>query len=88
MQNSSERKAQPSGHRRYTLAEADMLVSNEQAIKYLIYMPIAATMPIVRQRFGEPSEQIPVREGAVYWLYPQQGLALLLNEQDGEFLLQ
>jgi len=53
----------------------------------ITYMPVAKFDPdLARKRFGQPAEQIKVKDGA-HWLYPALGLDLLLGDS-GETLLQ
>ena len=42
---------------------------------------------LVEQRFGSPAERIGLSETAEYWLYPQRGLAILLDN-DGRDVLE
>ena len=40
---------------------------------------------LVRKRFGEPAERLPVQDG-MHWLYPSLGLDLLLGDNGGALL--
>ncbi len=84
---SIERTAQASGAWKYTLSEAAVKQVNEQKVRYLVYMPVADyEADIVSQRFGKPKDTLSVSETAEYWLYPQQGLVILLNTEGSDVL--
>lgn len=84
---STDREAQASGAWKYTLSEAVVKQINEQAVHYLIYMPVADyEADVVSQRFGEPEEKFAVNDTAEYWFYPQQGLVILLNTEGSDVL--
>lgn len=75
------------GGRRYTLSEADDAQALTATITAITYVPaVDYDADLVRQRFGEPSERLKGNDG-IHWLYPQQGLDLLLGD-NGQALLQ
>ena len=76
------------GSRQYLF---DAKVENEIgnfSIQSLSFVPtINIDRDMLITRFGEPNEIIEVSEQQQYFLYPQQGLAILLD-QDGKELMQ
>lgn len=72
---------------RYPVLESDQALGLKATIVAITYLPVAKFDPdLVRKRFGEPAEQIKVKDGA-HWLYPALGLDVLLGDS-GEALLQ
>lgn len=85
--HAGEGKPVPGGGRRYPVVEADIEVGLGAVITAITYMPVVKfDAELVRKRFGEPAEQVRVKEGT-HWLYPGLGLDLLLGDS-GEALLQ
>lgn len=77
----------PSGARKLGLTEDDIAAVYEMPVDALTYIPSAQyDEAIVRQRFGEPAEILPLNDTQRYWLYPAKGLALLLGEEEREVL--
>ena len=75
------------GGRRYPVPLADADKALGATVTTLTYMPVVQfDADLVRKRFGEPTEQVKVKDGT-HWLYPEQGLDLLLGD-NGEALLQ
>lgn len=75
------------GGRRYAVLEPDQDLGLGATITAITYMPVVKfDAGLVRKRFGEPAEQLKVKDG-VHWLYPDRGLDLLLGD-GGEALLQ
>lgn len=75
------------GGRRYLLLPEDQELGLGATITAITYLPVVKfDAELVRQRFGQPTEQIADKEGA-HWLYPELGLDLLLGD-NGEALLQ
>lgn len=87
-QNATKREGMASGQWKHTVAEADLKTANHLLISKLVYMPAINYEPeIVAARFGEPAERLPsARKEVEFWLYPQQGLAILMNSEGGEIL--
>lgn len=80
-------KPMPSGARKLELSEAELLQAFDLPILELTYVPYAQyEEDLVLRRFGEPSERIEVTPHSAYWLYPQRGLALLLDREGREVL--
>lgn len=81
--NGLESEPTPSGRRKYTLTEADQLKVLGLPIMMLVYVPIANYDEAqVLKRFGQPSDKRLVKDKAMFWLYPQRGLAILLDPDD------
>ncbi|MDD3518383.1 MAG: hypothetical protein PHQ14_08545 [Chromatiales bacterium] len=77
----------PSGARRYELTEENVREVVRMPVTELVYVPRARyEAALVEQRFGAPAERVVVDEQRTYWLYPDRGLALMLNG-DGRDLL-
>ncbi len=80
-------KPMPSGARRLEMLETDLRVAYHSAIAALSYVPYANyERGLVEQRFGEPAERIALSETAAYWLYPETGLAILIDDEGREVL--
>lgn len=79
---------QPSaeGGRRYPVSEADQTLGLQAVVMAITYLPVVKfDADLVRKRFGEPAERIPVQDGT-HWLYPSWGLDLLLGDNGGALL--
>lgn len=88
LSNVGEGKRLPDGVEQYPLVEDDAELAMELPIASITYVPQAKLdEALVRQRFGDPSEVIVVRENERHFLYPEQGLDLRLDEQ-GKAVLQ
>ncbi len=75
------------GGRHYPIAESDHPLALTAVLTAITFMPVATfDADLVRQRFGEPVEQIAAVGGS-HWLYPAWGLDLLLGDT-GRALLQ
>lgn len=75
------------GGRRYPVAEADANTALGAVVTAITYRPVVKfDADLIRRRFGEPAEQIAVKDGT-HWLYPALGLDLLLGDK-GAALLQ
>lgn len=83
-----ERDGTASGLWKYTLSEDHVRIANDLPIAKLVYLPTIDYDPeTISARFGEPQEKLPSKqEGVSYWMYPDKGLALLLNNDGGEIL--
>lgn len=87
IQDSTERKAQPSGRWKHTLAESSVKIANEQQVSLLVYMPVADyDEAVVSRHFGEPADKVVVDEQSNYWFYPQKGMAIFMNAEDDDIL--
>lgn len=72
----------PSGARKLELSEADLLQAYHLPIVRLTYIPYAQfDAQTVALRFGQPAERLTLNEHSTYWLYPQKGLTVLIDEK-------
>jgi hypothetical protein len=77
----------PSGAWRYELTEQEIARARAAPVIAITYVPLADYEPAtVRQRFGEPTEVLPIDATQRYWLYPEQGLIMLLADEGREAL--
>lgn len=80
-------KPMPSGARKLELIEANLAQAMELPVVGLTYVPTAQYDPeLVRQRFGAPQERIELSAARGYWLYPDRGLAILMDTEGREVL--
>jgi hypothetical protein len=86
--DATKREGMASGQWKFTLSEADVKVADSLLLKKLVYMPAVNYDPdIVTARFGLPAERLPSsRKEVEFWLYPQKGLAILLNSDGSDIL--
>lgn len=78
-----ESEPMPSGRRKYQLTEADQLQALDLPVMMLMYVPVASYDEAqVLKRFGQPSDKRLIKNKAMFWLYPQRGLAILLDPED------
>jgi hypothetical protein len=76
------------GAEQYPVSAADIPTVMAAPIASVTYIPYARLdEEVVLQRFGEPVERIAVNVDTQHWLYPQQGLDLILSEE-GQAVLQ
>jgi hypothetical protein len=81
-------KPMPSGARRLELDETDLRKAYSSPVSGLSYVPYARyDAALVEQRFGPAGERVGLSETAEYWLYPERGLAILLDD-DGRDVLE
>ncbi|HXH03717.1 MAG TPA: hypothetical protein VNN09_10410 [Candidatus Competibacteraceae bacterium] len=81
-------KRLPDGSEQFPLDEGDAELAQELPVTSLTYAPrVELDEALIRDRFGEPGEQIRLPDGARHFLYPDKGLDLRL-EPDGKALLQ
>ena len=74
------------GSRRYPVIEADHDLALDAVVIAITYLPVVKfDADLVRKRFGEPVEHLPVQDGT-HWLYPTLGLDLLLGDNGGALL--
>ncbi|MGF1644742.1 MAG: hypothetical protein ACFCUJ_13970 [Thiotrichales bacterium] len=80
-------KPQPSGARKYGITEQDRPSVEAMTFTELTYIPQAQFEPeIVRERFGEPTESHALDAERTLWLYPNKGLAVVLDTEKREIL--
>ncbi len=81
-------RAQPSGAWKADLRDEDYLTIQNWPIRSLTYIPTAVQLDaeLLQKRFGEPAERKPIDEGREYLLYPDKGLAIVLDAKGREIL--
>ena len=73
----------PSGVKRYKLHSKHLKQAYQLPVAEITYIPlISSDDELLRQRFGEPTEHQDLAEGRSLWLYPQQGVVIVLDEDD------
>ena len=69
----------PSGARRYGLSDNALTSLGNVPIVEMSYIPRAQwTEDLITQRFGEPRERMRIASDHSYWLYPEEGLVILV----------
>jgi hypothetical protein len=87
-ENAGEPEPMPSGSWKRVVGEQDIPDVVNLPIREITYVPSVAYEPdLVEQRFGKPATVLGLDETSDYWLYPEKGLAILMN-QDGKEILQ
>ncbi|MBT3710944.1 MAG: hypothetical protein HOG19_16000, partial [Gammaproteobacteria bacterium] len=83
--NSTSSQATPSGNRQLRLNSDDFERASELVITELSYSPAVDTEPnLLEQLFGTPQQRLELDTSSSYWLYPERGLAILVNSEDKE----
>jgi len=83
----TSRRVLGSGNIRYTLSDADQLAAPSRRITGLDYIPyVNLDVEMITARFGSPAERIPLEAGREHWLYPDEGLDILLDPEGRELL--
>lgn len=86
-ERTSERPT-PSGARRYGVSDAALRELSRVPVVEMSYVPRARwEADLLRERFGEPSAYIRLDEDQNYWLYPDQGLAIMVPTGRGRTLM-
>lgn len=81
------KKQLESGVWSYSLGAADAQAMQGMLISAMTYLPYAdLSEEIAMARFGEPTQKIRSHEKAQHWLYPEQGLDMILNEEGKDIL--
>ena len=81
-------RLQEGGTQRVVLDAASLTEAGSHALAGVTFIAAASLTPaIALQRFGEPSQRVAASGEAVHWLYPERGLAMLIDPQ-GKDLLQ
>jgi hypothetical protein len=81
------REPTPSGGWRHQLNAAALQALAPAALVGLGFIPAAQLdAAVLSARFGEPAARVPVGEHQQHWLYPTQGLAIVLDDRGRELL--
>jgi len=84
-ENSSSSDATPSGSHQLRLNGDDFERAMLLTIDEMSYSPAVDTeVDMLSNLFGAAPDNIQVDENSSYWLYPQRGLAILVNTEDKE----
>jgi len=84
-ENSSSSDATPSGSHQLRLNGDDFERAMLLTINEMSYSPAVDTeVAMLSNLFGEAPNNIQIDENSSYWLYPQRGLAILVNTEDKE----
>ncbi len=82
-----ERAFQDRGMRRYRLHPDDLPVAYQAPVSAINFLPsFNLDEEIAQNRFGVPAEIIQTRAEQKHFLYPENGLDLILNEDGNEIL--
>ena len=83
--NSASSQATPSGNQQLRLNGDDFDRASQLIVNELSYSPAVNTDPeLLENLFGTPQQRINIDANSTYWIYPQRGLALLVNAEDKE----
>lgn len=83
--NSKSREATPSGNYQLRLSNDDFDRALQLSVNELSYSPAVDTdAKLLEDLFGTPEQRITIDTNSTYWLYPERGLALLINATDKE----
>ena len=83
--NSTSIDPTPSGSYQLRLSGNDFEKALQMPIRELSYSPAVDTdTPMLAKRFDKPDNIIQIDENSSYWLYPQRGLVMLINNEDKE----
>lgn len=57
----------------------------QMPIAALSYSPAVDTRPrSLKHLFGEPVSEMEINDQSRYWLYPEKGIVMLINDEDKE----
>ncbi len=80
-------RPQPSGAIKRELEDKAFEILEGYRVGALTFVPVADfTEALIRKYFGEPAEIIDAPEKRAHWLYPEKGLAILVDPEDDELL--
>ncbi|MFO8004633.1 hypothetical protein [Thioalkalivibrio sp.] len=78
----------PSGARRYGLSDDALRMLGRMAAVEMSYIPRARwDAHLIRERFGDPAGHLRIGDDQDYWLYPDQGLAIMVPTDRGRVLM-
>lgn len=78
----------PSGARRYGLSDDALRAVGDAPVMEMSYIPRARwDADLVRERFGEPAGHLRIGDDQTYWLYPEQGVAIMIPTGRGRVLM-
>lgn len=86
-QNSGDPDPMPSGSWKRDIGERDYAEVILLPVDRITYIPsVHYETDIAEKRFGKPAEIISGEEPSDYWLYPDKGLVLIMNQEGKEIL--
>ena len=79
------REPQPSGAWKFELGDDELKAAHELLIHEITYIPAPSSdAELLTKRFGKPKEFRQLEEERSLWLYPEKGLAIILDENGKE----
>lgn len=83
--NSSASDTTPTGSYKLRLSGDDFEKALQMTIAELSYSPAVDTRPrSLKHLFGEPVSEMEINDQSRYWLYPEKGIVMLINDEDKE----
>jgi hypothetical protein len=78
----------PSGARRYGLSDDALRALGRMRVVEMSYIPRARwDEQLLRERFGDPGGRLRIGDDQDYWLYPDQGLAIMVPAGRGRVVM-
>ena len=85
--NAGDPDPMPSGSWRRDIGERDYAEVIMLPVDRITYIPsVHYEIDIAEKRFGKPAQIISVDELSDYWMYPEKGLVLMMNQEGKEVL--
>lgn len=85
--SAGEPEPMPSGAWKRQVSEQDIPAVLQMPVRVITYVPSVAYEPdVVERRFGTPAQRLRQDEHSEYWLYPEQGLVMLIDSEGKEVL--
>ncbi len=79
------REPQPSGSWKFELGDDELKAAHELKIREITYIPTPSSdAELITKRFGKPAKYRALEEERSLWLYPDKGLAIILDENGKE----
>jgi hypothetical protein len=83
--NSPASDTTPTGNYKLRLSGDDFEKAMQMTIVALSYSPAVDTRPkSLKHLFGDPVDEMEINDQSRYWLYPEKGVVLLINDDDKE----
>ncbi len=75
------REPQPSGSYKFELGDAELKAAHQLKIREITYIPAPSSdAELITKRFGKPARFRQLKEERSLWMYPDKGLAIILDE--------
>ncbi len=79
------REPQPSGAWKFELGDKELEAAHALKIREITYIPTPSSdAELITKRFGKPAKYRALEEERSLWLYPDKGLAIILDENGKE----